>query len=110
MNKSILMNLARKNRLSALLVTTFLAVTYYALFHGFASFMAPEALWSLWVHIAFVWVPLALAATFYTWAIKPLAISRSQRVLTILGASLVATVAGALLFNLLWFHQLPVIK
>jgi hypothetical protein len=110
MKQSNPMSLARRNRLSALLVTTLVAAIYYALFHGFISFMTPEALWSVWAHIAFVWVPLTLAAIFYAWAIRPLPISRPQRVLTTLAASVAATVSGALLFDLLWFHQLPVIK
>ena len=110
MKKSNPVSLVRRSRLAALLVTTIAAAIYYAIFLGFASFIEPQALWSAWAHVAFVWAPLAIMAIFYAWVIKPMAIARSTRILTTLGASVVATLSGALLLNLLWFHHLPVIK
>lgn len=104
------MTFPTQNRLTAFLTALIFAVLYYAIFHVATRHLSPVQLWSIWAHFAFVWLPLILTALLYLWAIRRLRISVLSRTVATLCAAPLSTLLGAILFQLLWFHQLPVIR
>ena len=105
-----MLSVFRRNIASAFLGAVLLALIYHVAILLITSKMQPESLWSVWAHIAFVWVPILMSGAFFHWACNRLGYSRIRSVLQDIVAAVLASVISMLLAGLIVFNNLPTIK
>ncbi|MEW5786930.1 MAG: hypothetical protein AB1899_03650 [Pseudomonadota bacterium] len=105
-----MLSVFRRNIVSAFLGALLLALIYHIGFLLITSDMQPESLWSVWAHIAFVWVPVLMSGAFFHWVCNMLGYSRIRSVLQDIVAAVLAPVISMVLASLIVFGNLPTIK
>jgi hypothetical protein len=79
-------------------------LVYHVLFIAIAwVFVTPHALWSLWAHITFVWVPVVVAGLFFFWSSRGFVQSRTWRTVQIVSTSILAPGISIAMLSFVWF-------
>lgn len=90
--------------LNASVGTLLLVLIYHVLFIAISwLFVTPHALWSLWAHIAFVWVPIVAAGLFFFWSSRGFVQSRIWRVIQTISISILAPGISMAMLSFVWF-------